>query len=457
MPVLPPLTQTITIDAAQFVAGVNEMIAGVERLAVTLDQVAAASARLGETADADATAEAKLGGAADEAAAAVQRQGVAVQELVASMDELIGAVDTAAGSVGTLTGSLDTEAAAAAKADTSTGLLGTHGKTALLALAGATAFSVVEAAKFQEQMTRLYTAAGLTHAQYGKLSAAVLQLGDQTGFSGTKIAEALYHPISAGLSLSAALKTVSYSAQLAQIHGADLEDTTYALSSVMKAYGVTAGNVGKTSALLNAIVGQGDMRFQDFVQSIKNWTPTGAAMGISIQSMGAALAYLTDRGNSAEVASTRLTMGLSMVTSGSKSANTYLGALGVTTDNLSLKNKTLQQVMLADGLTTNKIAADLKKPDGIYVALHDLQGAFHKAGLSASQADQVMAKIFGGGRSDKAMLSLMSNLGQLKTKYDNIGGAVHGYASAWEKTQKTVSFEWHKVLAGLQNLAISFG
>jgi hypothetical protein len=43
---------------------------------------------------------------------------------------------------------------------------------------------------------------------------------------------------------------------------------------------------------------------------VKNWTPTGAAIGISIQSMGAALAYLTERGNSAEVASTRLTMGL---------------------------------------------------------------------------------------------------------------------------------------------------
>lgn len=457
MPVLPPLTQTITIDAAQFVAGIDQMLARVEELAAALDQVEASTARLdGVTATASAS-ETELSAAADSVAASVEAQNAAIDTLIGSLDTVVASVDGAAASVDGLTGSLDANAAAADRSAGANVTAAARGRAAFLGIAAGVAYAIVEGAKFQEQMTRLYTAAGLTGTSYKSLSQQVIAIGNATGFSGTKIAEALYHPISAGLKLGAALQTVANSARLAQIHGASLEDTTYALSSIMKAYGINAANVGKTSGLLNSIVGQGDMRFQDFVQSVKNWAPAGASMGISIQSMGAALAYLTDRGNSAEVASTRLTQGLSMITSPSKEASTYLSALGLTTGKLAIQNKTLQQVMLSAGLTTNKVAADLKKPDGIYVALKDVQGAFRKSGLSAQQADAVMAKIFGGGRSDKAMLSLLSNLGNLQSKYHSIGRAAGEYGSAWAKTQKTVSFEWHKVLAEVQNFAISLG
>lgn len=457
MPILPPLTQTLDGNATGLLATIDEVIARNERLVASIDEVIGAVSRMTEDESAAARAETEVATAVDEAVAAIERQIIAVDDLALAMDRNIAATDANTASIDAMTVSMDAEAASATKAGEATGLFAAHGKMALLAVAGAMVYGVVQAAKFQTEVTRLYTAAGLTHVAYGKLSQQILMIGDATGYSGTKIAEALYHPISAGLSLAAALRTVTYAAQLAQIHGADLEETTYALSSVMKAYGIQASGVAKTSALLNAVVGQGDMRFQDFVQSIKNWTPTGASMGISIQSMGAALAYLTDRGNSAEIASTRLTMGLSMVTSGSKAANEYLSALGLTTGTLSLRNQTLQDIMLKAGLTTSKIAQDLRRPDGIYVALTQLQDAFRKAGLSANEADQVMAKIFGGGRSDKAMLSLMQNLDQLRSKYHSIGGAVKDYGSSWAKTQQTVSFEWHKTLAGLQNLAISFG
>jgi len=335
--------------------------------------------------------------------------------------------------------------------------LGSATKLAIAGVAVAVGYSIDKAMKFQAAVTQLYTAAHLTGISMAALSQKILQIGYQTGESGTAIATALYHPISAGLSLSNSLATVANSAKLAQIHGADLEDTTYALSSVMKAFNLNTSDAAKTAGLLNAIVGQGDMRFQNFNQSIKNWAPTAAAMGISIRSMGAALAYLTDRGNTAETASTRLTMGLSMVTSGSKEANTFLRSLGLATDNITLKNKSLADVMNSYGLTVNKIATDLRKPDGIYIALSDMEKAFKASGLSAAQASQVMAKLFGGGRSDKAMLSLMSNLDNIRTKYEGIGKAVSGYGKSWSETEKTAHFAWTQFLADVENLVITFG
>lgn len=330
-------------------------------------------------------------------------------------------------------------------------------KVAAVGGAVAVGYGIDQAMKLQTQVTRLYTAAGLKGVKPSQVDKDVLSIGSKTGFSGTAIAEAMYHPVSAGLDYKTSKGLTEQAANLANVHGASLDDTTYALSSVLKAYNKGAKDVVPTAALLNSIVGQGDMKFQDLNESIKNFAPTGASMGISLQSMGAGLAYLTDRGNSAEVASTRLTMGLGMATAGSKAANTYMRDLGLTTGSLDLKNKSLQKTMEAGGLTTNKFAADLKKPDGLYVALSDMQGAFTKAGLSSQQADTVMAKIFGGGRSDKAIVSLMQNLGGVKQKYDQIGEGVKNYGKSVAGEQDTAQQKWKDFLASSQNLAAGFG
>ena len=166
------------------------------------------------------------------------------------------------------------------------------GKATVLGVAGIGVASIKMASDFETQMTRLYTAAGAPKAAVQAAYGEVLKMGDAVGFSGTQMAEALYHPVSAGLDLQTSLQAVKYSAEEAQISGASLDDTTYSLSSVMKAFNQNANEAHDTMALLNSIVGQGDMRFQDFNVSVKNWAPTAAQMGISIQSMGAGLAYL---------------------------------------------------------------------------------------------------------------------------------------------------------------------
>ena len=331
------------------------------------------------------------------------------------------------------------------------------GKVAAIAIGVAAAYGIDKAMKLNAEVTRLYTAAGLQGVTPAQATAAVLRIGTATGFTGQQIAEAMYHPVSAGLDWKTAQGLTQQSANLANIHGANLEDTTYAMSSVMKGYNLGAGQVNKTAAELNSIVGQGDMRFQDFNESVKNWVPTAASMGISMQSMGAGLDYLTDRGNSAEVASTRLTMGLSMATAPTKAASVYLKDLGLTTGDLTLKNKSLQAAMEAGGLSTSKFAADLKSPDGLYVALNDMQHAFTKAGLSKDQAEEVMSKIFGGGRSDKAILALMQNLDGVKQKYEQIGQGVKNYGGDVAKEQATAAQKWQDFKAGMGNLATGFG
>jgi TP901 family phage tail tape measure protein len=315
------------------------------------------------------------------------------------------------------------------------------------------------ASDFETQYTRLWTAAGASKTAVLANRDAILQLGTQTGYTGAQIAEALYHPVSAGLDLATSLQLVKYSAEEARISGANLDDTTFSMSSVMKSFNLGAGDAGNTMALLNAIVGDGDMRFQDFNTSIKNWAPTAAAMGISIQSAGSALAYLTDRGNSADEASTRVTMGLVMMSTPSAQAAKMLEGLGVASGDVKASSQAMTDALKKAHITQNDLAKDLQKPDGIYVALNHLKTALKDAGVSGTEADSVLSKIFGGGRSDKAILSLMGNLDGLKQKYDQIGkdSSAKKFQQDWEDAQKTTAVQFDKLKAQVINLGTQLG
>lgn len=340
--------------------------------------------------------------------------------------------------------------------------LGTVTKVGLgvgLAVGGIAAASVKAASDFQANMTKLSTAAGAPRAAVQAATGEILKMGTQVGMTGTQMAEALYHPVSAGLDMATSLQVVKYAAEEAQISGAKLDDTTYSLSSVMKAFNFPAGQAAQTMATLNAVVGDGDMRFQDFNASIKNWAPTAAQMGLSVSSMGAGLAYLTDRGNSAEEASTRLTMGISMMATPSKQAAALLEGLGVASSDVKGSTDAMTQVLKKAGITQNQLAADLAKPDGLYVALKQLQDALHKAGVGGTEADSAIAKIFGGGRSDKAILSLLQNLDGLKQKYDQITADSTNakFQANWETTKNTFGFQMQQMKVAAENFGIEIG
>lgn len=336
----------------------------------------------------------------------------------------------------------------------------------VMGITAATGLAIVASSKwatdFETQYTRLFTAAGASKDAVLANRDAMLKLGTDTGYTGAKIAEALYHPISAGLSLKDSLDAVRLSAEEARISGANLDDTTYALSSVMKAFtgpnGVTP-DATKTMAQLNAIVGDGDMRFQDFNTSIKNWAPTASSMGVSVQSIGSALAFLTDRGNKADEASTRVTMGLVMMSTPSAQAAKLLEGLGVASSDVHASSDAMTEALKKAHITQNDLAKDLQKPDGIYVALSHLKQALKDAGVSGTEADSTLAKIFGGGRSDKAILSLMSNLDGLKQKYDQIGkdSSAKKFQQDWEEAQKTTAVQFDKLKAQVINLATQLG
>jgi TP901 family phage tail tape measure protein len=336
-------------------------------------------------------------------------------------------------------------------------------KGAMLGIVGATVLVGYEAIKgatnYETQMTRLTTAAGMPKATVDASSQSILNLATATGFAGDKIAEALYHPVSAGLDMATSLAVVTNSAKEAQISGANLDDTTYSLSSVMKAFNKPAEDATNTMALLNAVVGDGDMHFQDFNTSVKSWTPVAATFGVDIQSAGAALAYMTDRGAPAAVAGTQLGMAMTLLGAPSKQASKMLTAVGLSSDQALSSSQAMTEILKKAGLTTLKLADDMRGPDGIHTALVDLKTHMDNAGLSADAQSALIARAFGGGKSGKAIMSLMTNLDGLQQKFDQIGSdsSATKFEESWKQTTDTTRFKLAEIRASIDNFLVKIG
>jgi TP901 family phage tail tape measure protein len=420
-------------------AGMSAISASAERMAVAVD-AASASASTGIKGLATESKAAAVGMRTTTAAAAAA--GTGMRKAGAEAEGMGGKVKSAGGSLlglGTVFSKLKT--------------LGP------LSLGAVAVASLDLGTKFQTEMTRVSTSAGAPIAQVNAMKGAVLATATSVGMSGTAMAEALYHPVSAGLSLAASLQVVKYAAMEAKISGASLEDTTYGLSSVMKSYNLSAAQAGPTQASLNAIVGQGDMRFQDLNASVKNWVPTAATFGVSLDSAGAALAYFTDRGDSASTAGTKLSLIMTQMAGPSKNANTIYKALGLTTGEVTARTAEIAKTMTKAGVTQTKLAADLKQPDGIVVALTDLKSHLMASGMSADEANSALVRAFGGGKQFKGVAELIQNIGGVKQKFDDItkSATMPAFMAAWKTTTQNLSYQFQQIKAGAENLGIRIG
>ena len=313
-----------------------------------------------------------------------------------------------------------------------------------VAVAASAAEDLKWATQFQTQVTRLYTQAGLNSKQLADahlttdgLKKELLQLGDDAGFAGDQVAAALYYPISSGIALAQALAMVDQAERASRISGAALTDTTIALTSVMRGYGSSLSDPAKAMAQINAIVGQGMMVFGDFNASVKGWEPTAATLKVDLMSAGAALDFLTDRGDTAATAGTRVSMMLAMMVGQTKQAAKFTTELGLTTTDAMSTQAAFNKVLKDSGLTVSELADDLQKPDGIFVALSHLRTAMSDHGMSEDAQNALLTKLFGGGKSFRGVAELTTQLDQLQVKYNQITAQANG--DAWQQAWATNS------------------
>jgi TP901 family phage tail tape measure protein len=302
-------------------------------------------------------------------------------------------------------------------------------RTVSLPIIGGGAAMIKVASDFEAALTQVQTQAGASSREIHGMREAILKLAPTVGKTPVELANALFHIESAGLRGAKALDVMTQSAKLAQIGHSDLESTTSALVAVMRSAPKDVRNATDAIGIMNAVVGQGNLRMNDLVGALSTGLiPRAKSVGLGLRDVGAALDVMTARGIPAQAAATRLNMTLSLMSAPTAKARDALKSVGIT------------------GL---QLATDMRKPDGLVIAVEDLKKHMDAAGLSATQQNKLISQAFGGGRTSGAMLTLIQNTHDLEKAFDGIGkhSGAQQVREEWKKTQEDTGFRWEKLKA----------
>lgn len=309
------------------------------------------------------------------------------------------------------------------------------GTTAAFAAAGVAAVHM--ATNFQQAMERVHTQAGASQADVRVLSKEVLNLGMTTQQGPEQLAEALYHLKSVGLDNVAAMKALRVASDLAAVGGANLEDVTNAIGGAWRSGIKGAGDFAKAAATVNAIIGAGNMRMEDFVAAIGTGIlPAAKTFGLSLQQVGAALALMTDEGIPATDAATRLRMSFSLLAAPSDHARGILSDIGI---------------------KGNMLANAMRSPGGLIAAISMLRDHLEKFGGTASNQATILSRAFGGGRSSSAIMTLLNNLDVLKMKQEQVNSTLGRYGSAVAAQRKTAGAQFALLRSQVEVLGVRIG
>jgi TP901 family phage tail tape measure protein len=305
--------------------------------------------------------------------------------------------------------------------------------------AAVAAYSVKMASDFDAAMERVHTQAGATQKEVDSLKKSVLTLAPKVGEGPTQLADALYHLESAGFRGAQAMDMLKYAAEGARIGNANLEDVTQAMVGVIASGIPGVKNAADAMAILNTTVGIGDMRMEQLAKAMATGIlPSARSAGLSMNDVSAALATLTDNVTPADEVATRLRMTFSLMAAPTKAATKALEGIG---------------------LGQYSLARDMRKPDGLLLAVEDLKSHLDKL-HDPVLAENALARAFGGGRTSGSIITLIEELDRLKSKYGDIGTSssrAAAFQDAWAKTQQQFSQQMAELRATVETLAVRIG
>ena len=311
------------------------------------------------------------------------------------------------------------------------------------AMVGALVFAAIGAASvkmgvdFQSSMTKIQTQAGGSASDVKQLSAAVLNLAPSTQQGPIQLANALFHLKSVGLDNVDAMKALKVASDLAAVGGSNLEETTNAIAAAWRSGISGAQNFGQAAATVNAIIGSGNMRMQDFVSAMGTGVLSAATtFGVSLKQVGGALALMTDEGVPAVDAATRLKMSFSL---------------------LAAPSATAAKVLKTIGLTGLQLANTMRSPTGLVGTIALLKQHLQASGMTASETAILLSHAFGGGRSSSAILTMINNLDTLRKKQDQITAGMKLYGPAVAAQRQTAEAQLKILESSVETIGVRMG
>lgn len=292
---------------------------------------------------------------------------------------------------------------------------------------------------FHQQMTLIQTQTGASGREVQRMTGYVLQLSKQFGVAPTTIARALFHIESVGLRGPRAMDALRESVKGSVVGLADLESVSSTLAGTWLVKIAGSGRqFHDVMAELNATVGAGNIRMDDLVKAIGTGIlPIAKEAHLGLRDVTGALALMTDEGTPANTAMRLLRTSLNFVVAPTTKATKGLRAIG---------------------LSQTAMAEDIRRPQGLLVALRDLHEHLDRlpGGARGIKAGLILRDLFPAGRGIPLHI-LLNQLGRYGMKMDQLRKIHQNYDRSVKRQLETPSQRWKIMMNQLRIAAINLG
>lgn len=283
---------------------------------------------------------------------------------------------------------------------------------------------------FEAQMSRVQAIAGATGEELEQLKDLAIQLGADTSFSASQVAEAMENLASAGFTTAEIMEAIPGLLDLAAASGADLATASEIAASSIRGFGLEASEAGHVADVLAEAAARTNAQVEDMGDAMKYVAPVANAMGLSLEETAAAIGIMSDAGIKGSQAGTSLRGALSRLAKPTEAMEKTMDRLG-----LSFYDAEGNMVSLEEMVTR-------------------LQDSFE--GLTQEERNNALVTLF-GQESLSGMLALIQRgpdeLAALTEGFENADGAAQEMADVMlDNTAGAIE----ELTGSIETLAIKF-
>lgn len=363
----------------------------------------------------------------------------AVKQYAAYIEEAKNSADGAAHSLdeyGQAVKETGTAAGSAGSAiDTMRGVLGANFATSALSvvvdkLREAASYAVEVGKEFEGAMSKVEALSGATGADLEALKDKAAELGRNTSFSASEVAEAFSYMALAGWDTEQMLASISGVLNLAKASEMDLGEASDIVTDYISAFGLSAKDAGHFVDVMATAMSKSNINTSQLGEAYKDVATTAGQFGYSVEETTAALMTMANVGIKSEAGNTLNTLMVRLATN-TKNCADELKKYGVNIYDNNGNMKSLTSILTGTAeamskLTTEeqanlaKIIAGQNQYTGFLSVMQGLGDAAKQNGQSFEDYTEKLKNCDGAAQS---MSETISN---------NLGGDISGLESATE-------------------------
>ena len=171
---------------------------------------------------------------------------------------------------------------------------------------GLTTAAVSVGNSFEKQMSRVQAIAGATKEELKQLTDQAMDLGAETSFSATQVAEGMENLASAGFETQEIIEAMPGLLDLAASSGADLATSSEIAASAIRGFGLEASSSAHIADVFAEAAARTNAQTEDMGEAMKYIAPIANTMGLKIEEVAAAIGIMSDAGIKGSQAGTSL-------------------------------------------------------------------------------------------------------------------------------------------------------